>query len=239
MSMVWPCPLTVDAYASMGRAVRVPRPECPSCLVPVVFWSGYWRHVRRRERERKIFIPRVRCRACGVTHAMLPAFVLVRRLDAAEPVGAVIGQVACGACGVRRAAAAAGVPHTTARGWVRRFAARAGELAVSFSALAAELGGEVVRPLPDRLRSAVVAVGAAFTAAAGLGGAGTVAVRLRRDRREPAGRQRILALPDDRQAAFHASQELMTRTGAMTPAGGVVPGWMRRCGRRSRCTGGR
>ena len=46
MSIVWPCPLTVDAYASMGRAVKVPRPQCPSCLVPVVFWSGYWRHVR-------------------------------------------------------------------------------------------------------------------------------------------------------------------------------------------------
>ena len=96
MSMVWPCPLTVDAYASLGRAVRAPRPECPSCSSPVVFWSGYWRHVRRRERERKIFIPRVRCRACGVTHALLPAFVLVRRLDAAEPVGAVIGKVAGG-----------------------------------------------------------------------------------------------------------------------------------------------
>ena len=102
MSMVWPCPLTVDAYASMGRAVKVPRPECPSCLVPVVFWSGYWRHVRWRGRERKIFIPRVRCRACGVTHALLPAFVLARRLDAAEPAGAVIGQVAGG--GVRGAA---------------------------------------------------------------------------------------------------------------------------------------
>jgi hypothetical protein len=138
--------------------------------VPVVFWSGYWRHVRRQERERKIFIPRVRCRACGVSHALLPAFVLARRLDAAEPVGAVIGQVAGGACGVRRAAAAAGVPHTTARGWVRRFTARAVELAVSFSALAVELGGEVVRPLPDRLRSAVAAIGAAFTAAAGLPG---------------------------------------------------------------------
>ena len=136
MSMVWPCPLTVDAYASMGRAVVVPRPECPSCLVPVVFWSGYWRHVRRQERERKIFIPRVRCRACGV----------------------------------RPAAAAAGVPYTTARGWVRRFAARAGELAVSFSALAVELGGEVVRPVLDRLRWAVAAIGAAFTAAAGLPG---------------------------------------------------------------------
>src|SRR6516225_6107835 len=153
MSRVWLCPLTVDAYASMGRAVRVPRPACPSCLVPVGCWSGYWRHGRRQ--------PRVRCRVCGVTHALLPAFVLARRLDAAEPVGAVIGQVAGGACGVRGAAAAAGVPYTTARGWVRRFAARAGELAVSFSALAVELGGEVVRPVLDRLRWAVAASGAA------------------------------------------------------------------------------
>jgi hypothetical protein len=71
---------------------------------------------------------------------------------------------------VRPAAAAAGVPHTTARGWVRRFAARAGDLAVSFSALAVELGGEVVRLFPDPLRSAVMAIGAAFTAAAGLPG---------------------------------------------------------------------
>jgi hypothetical protein len=171
MSMVWPCPLAVDAYASMGRAVQVPRPQCPSCLVPVVFWSGYWRHVRWQQGlERKIFIRRVRCRGCGVTHALLPAFALARRLDAADTAGAVIGQVAAGACGVRPAAAAAGVPYTTARGWVRRFAARAAGLAVSFSALAAELGGEVVRPLPDPLRSAVAAISAAFTAAAGLPG---------------------------------------------------------------------
>ena len=170
MSMVWPCPLTAGAYALMGRAVRVPRPRCPSCSSPVVFWSGYWRHVRWQQRERKIFIPRVRCRGCGVSHALLPAFVLARRLDAAESAGLVIGQVAAGAYGVRPAAAAAGVPHTTARGWVRRFAARAGELAVSFAALAAELGGQVVRPLPGLLRSAVAAIGAGFAAAAGLPG---------------------------------------------------------------------
>src|SRR5437762_11591778 len=126
MSMVWPCPLTVGAYASMGRAVKVPRPECPSCLGPVVFWSGYWRHVRRRERERKIFIPRVRCRGCGVSHARLLAFVLGRRLDAAESGGLVIGQVAAGALGVRRGAAAGGVGVAPAGGWGRRLAEGAG-----------------------------------------------------------------------------------------------------------------
>jgi Domain of unknown function (DUF6431) len=172
MSIVWPCPLGVDEYAASGRAVRVPRPVCPSCLGPVVFWSGYWRHVRQSGRCWKVFVPRVRCRGCGVTHAVLPAFVLAWRLDAAEAAGAVISEVACGACGVRRAADAAGVPHTTARGWVRRFAARAGELAVSFSALAVELGGEVVRPAGPPSRLAVAAVGAAFAAAAALPGWG-------------------------------------------------------------------
>jgi hypothetical protein len=105
-----------------------------------------------------------------VTHALLPAFVLAWRLDVVESAGAVIGQVAGGACGVRPAAVAAGVPYTTARGWARRFAGRAGELAVGFSALCAELGGEVVRPQLDRCRFAVEAIGAAFTAAAGLPG---------------------------------------------------------------------
>src|SRR5579875_1856904 len=170
MSMVWPCPLTVDAYVLLGRAVRVPRPVCPSCSSPVVFWSGYWRHVRWQGRCRKIFIPRVRCRGCGMTHALLPAFALAWRLDVVESAGAVIGQVAGGGCGVRPAAAAAGVPHTTARGWVRRFSGRAGELAVSFSALAGELGGGALRPLPGPLRWAVAAVGAGFGAAAGLPG---------------------------------------------------------------------
>ncbi len=115
-------------------------------------------------------MPRLRCGRCRVSHALLPAFALAWRLDAAEAVGAVIARVAAGACGVRPAAAAAGVPHTTARGWARRFSARAGELAVSFSALAVELGGEVVRPLPDPLRWAVAAIGAGFAAAAGLPG---------------------------------------------------------------------
>lgn len=170
MSIVWPCPLAVDEYAQMGRGVSVPRPDCPSCLAPAVFWSGYWRYVRSGLSERKIFIPRVRCGRCGVTHAVLPAFVLARRLDAAESAGAVIGRVAAGASGVLPAAAAAGVPHATARGLVRRFRSRAGELAVSFAALAAELGGEVLVPGPDRLRDAVAAIGAAFTAAAALPG---------------------------------------------------------------------
>ncbi len=169
MSIVWPCLLTVEEYASAGRRVEVPRPDCPGCSGRVVFWGGYWRHVRLQGRCRKVFVPRVWCRVCRATDALLPAFALARRLDAAEGVGGVIVEVA-GGRGVRPAAARAQVPHTTARGWVRRFAARSGELAVSFSALAAELGGDGPGPLEPPCRLAVAAIGAAFAAAAGLPG---------------------------------------------------------------------
>ncbi len=170
MAIVWPCPLPVDAYVAAGREVEVPRPVCPSCAGPLVFWSGYWRHVRAAGRCRKMFVPRVRCAPCRVSHALLPAFVLAWRLDAAETVGMVIGEVAGGAGGVRPAAARADVPHTTARGWVRRFTGRSGELGVAFAALAVDLGGEAIRPPAEAGRFALAAITAAFDAASALPG---------------------------------------------------------------------
>jgi transposase-like protein len=149
VAMVWPCPLPVDAYAQAGRRVGFPRPDCPSCRVPMTFWSGYRRHVRAAGRCRKVFVPRLRCGRCRVSHALLPGFVLAWRLDVVETVGAVIAEVAGGRCGVRPAAERAGVPYTTARGWVRRFAAGA-----------PRIGG----------RFALAAMGAAFAAASALPG---------------------------------------------------------------------
>ncbi len=170
MAIVWPCPLPVDVYVAAGRRVEFPRPECPSCRGPMVFWSGYRRHVRAAGRCQKVFVPRVRCGRCRVSHALLPAFVLAWRLDAAEVIGAVLAQVAGGASGVRPAAARLGIPYTTARGWVRRFTARAPELGVAFAALAVELGGEPVRPVAGAGRFGLAAIGAAFAAACGLPG---------------------------------------------------------------------
>jgi hypothetical protein len=170
VAIVWPCPLPVDAYVAAGRDVKFPRPDCPSCAGPLMFWSGYRRHVRVAGRCWKIFVPRVRCTPCRVSHALLPAFTLAWRLDVAETVGAVIGQVTGGVCGVRPAAARLEVPYTTARGWVRRFRARAPELGTGFAALAVELGGEAICPVAEAGRFALAAIGAAFAAAAGLPG---------------------------------------------------------------------
>src|SRR5260370_28123680 len=118
MAIVWPCPLTVDAYADAGREAAVPRPDCPSCAGPVVFWSGYRRYVRAAGRCRKIFIRRVRCGPCGVSHALLPAFALAWRLDTAGVIGTALAGVAGGGAG-RPAAGPAGGAYTTVRGVCR------------------------------------------------------------------------------------------------------------------------
>ena len=170
MVMVWPCTLTVDVYVAAGREVEFPRPPCPACAGPLVFWSGYRRWLRAADRCWRIFVPRLRCGPCAVTHALLPAFVLAWRLDQVETIGSVIALVAGGRCGVRPAADRAGVPYTTARGWVRWFRGRALVLGTAFAALAAELGGEPMSPAADPGRFAVAAAGAAFAAASALPG---------------------------------------------------------------------
>jgi hypothetical protein len=90
---------------------------------------------------------------------------LVGRLDVVETVGAVIEEVADGRAGVRPPAERLGVPHTTARGWWRRFKAGAARLAVAFSALAVDLGGVAVAPLGHLGGWFLAAVAAAWQAA--------------------------------------------------------------------------
>ena len=234
MAIVWPCLLPVDGYVAAGREVPFPRPECPSCSGSLVFWSGYWRHIRAAGRCRKIFVPRLRCGPCRVTHALLPAFVLAWRLDVVEVVGGVIGKVAGGVCGVRPAAAGLGIPYTTARGWVRRFGARGPELGVAFAALAAELGGEPVCPAADPRGFALAAIGAAFGAAAGL--PGWLAVGLWRFASSVSGGRLI--------AANTISPYLIVGSRRFMPPVPSLPherrnAWTVRGRKRSHCTAGR
>ncbi|MDA8283810.1 MAG: DUF6431 domain-containing protein [Actinomycetota bacterium] len=169
MAIVWPCSTAVDAYAAAGRDVEVPKAACPACSAPMGSWSGYFRFVRHDGAVHRVFIPRGICPPCSTTHALLPAFCLRNRLDSTETIGGVIEAVAS-AGGVRPAARRHDVPHTTARGWVRLFAARAQRVAVAFAALGVELGGEVEKPPRDLLRAALGAIAAAYDAATALPG---------------------------------------------------------------------
>jgi len=165
MSIVWPCPLSVDAYVAAGRDVEFPRPDCPSCSLPMTFWSGYRRPVREAGLCHQIFVPRLRCGRCAVTHVLLPCFVLAGRLDVVETIGTVLEEVVDGPGGVRPAAARADVFHATARSWLRRFSDRALRIGVSFAALCVELGGDAIAPFTEPARYAISAIRAAFAAA--------------------------------------------------------------------------
>src|SRR6201987_1551460 len=62
---------------------------------------------------------RARCASCGVTHVLLPAWLLARRCDGTAVIGDMLARAARGQ-GFRSIAAATGVPEGTVRGRLRR-----------------------------------------------------------------------------------------------------------------------
>lgn len=140
ITIVWPCAMDVESYEAAGKKVGRLRRACPDCRGPLIFWSGYRRFVRGRERVHRIWIPRCRCRVCARSHALIPSFVLIRRYDPAGVIGAALARSVSG-IGMRTVAATLDLPHTTVRGWRWRFRARAPVLAAGFGSLAVALGG--------------------------------------------------------------------------------------------------
>lgn len=136
--IVWPCRLDVSTYAALGRDVNPPRPPCPRCGGPTGPWSGYLRHLRDAGLHR-IFVPRVRCRRCGATAALLPWFVTPYRWDTVDVIGQALERSAAGE-GVRRIAATLARPETTVREWCRRFGRVATDLAATLLAAAVRIG---------------------------------------------------------------------------------------------------
>lgn len=87
------------------------------------------------------------CAGCGATHVLLAVDGFVRRRDLAEVIGEALVAKAAGA-GFRRIARRLGVPPDTVRGWLRRFAARAGEVREFFTRLAHGLGTDLRKVEP-------------------------------------------------------------------------------------------
>jgi len=169
-AIVWPTSLSVDEYAAAGRDVVVPRQNCPDCAKPMIFWSWYSRTVRDSD-DRRIWVRRCRCVPCAVSHALLPAFCLLRRLYSVEVIGpAVVAIVAGGA--THQVAEAAGFPYTTTRDWRRRHRDRASTLAAGFAALSVELGAVLPRLASVAERASLEALGCAWAAARARFGSG-------------------------------------------------------------------
>ena len=144
--------------------------SCPGCGGRL----GGWGHASRRPvftagRVAVAVRPRrARCAGCGVTHVLLPAWLLARRCDGTSVIGDMLARAARGQ-GFRGIAAASGVPEGTVRGRLRRFRASAGRVREFFTRLAGALAVDPVPldPAGSPLADAVVAVAAAAAAAAG------------------------------------------------------------------------
>jgi len=157
---------------------------CLSCGGVLARWGhGRLRRVRlpgeqdgEQDRHVELVPRRSRCRECGATHVLLPAWCLARRADAGEVIGLALEAKAAGA-GHRVIAARLGRPASTVRGWLRAFAARAEQVRSVFTALAAALVTDPPLPAPagPGIADAVAAVAAAAAAAAAVPGVGTVA----------------------------------------------------------------
>ena len=156
---------------------------CPLCGGVLARWGyGAERRVRLRagpdgKDGHVVLVPRrSRCRECGATHVLLPAWCLARRADAAGVIGLALEAKAAGA-GHRVIAARLGRPASTVRGWLRALARRAERIRSVFTALAAGLVTDPPLPAPagSPVADAVAAVAAAAAAAARVPGVGTVA----------------------------------------------------------------
>lgn len=168
-------PSEVEPMLAGGVGPALPgEARCPGCGGELRgFWWGYERTVRLpRCRLVRLRVGRSVCRGCGGTHALLPSFVVPRRLDAVPVIGAALELAAAGG-GHRPIAASLLLPATTVRGWLRRARARAGLVASRLWRLAQELGALAPRPPPgERPLAALVRAAAAAqeAAAARLGG---------------------------------------------------------------------
>src|SRR4051794_26756266 len=124
-------------------------------------WSGYWRWVRGPGTE-QLWIRRGRCSRCLHSHALLPDFLLERRLDEVEVIGQALALGIVGRLGMRRVANHFGVPMTTVRDWRRRFRLRAPALATALVAVAVHLDPAAVLLNTDGETAALEALGATW-----------------------------------------------------------------------------
>jgi hypothetical protein len=139
---------------------------CPSCRGVL----GPWGHARERvlrcwSGDRRLRPRRARCGGCLGTHVLLPDVALSRRQDEVSVIGAAIEAHVAGV-GCRRIAARLGAYADTVRGWLRRFAERAGLVREHFTRLAVALDPELgpIAPAESVVADALEAIAIAARA---------------------------------------------------------------------------
>jgi hypothetical protein len=150
------------SYVAAGKQIAVPAQSCPACQRRLTWWAGYWRWARGLGTQR-LWIRRGRCSRCRRSHALLPDFLLERRLDEVEVIGLALALSIASSLGMRPVAERLGVSMTTARDWRRRFRVNALVLATALVALAVHLDpAPVLLSETDHERAALEALGATW-----------------------------------------------------------------------------
>lgn len=161
MKIVGTDPLEVE------RALLAGELGCPDCAGRLYPWGwARWRVLRCGEVVLRHRARRSRCTSCAVTHVLISADSLLRRRDGVEVIGAALVAKASGS-GHRRVAEMLGLPVSTVRGWLRRFAVNAGMVRVWFTVLAHDLDPLLgpIGPAGSVVGDAVEAIGVAARAA--------------------------------------------------------------------------
>jgi hypothetical protein len=162
MLMVEPDPARVESRLRAGEY------RCPPCGGELRPWGfGASRRLRRVGEVIGLRPRRSRCASCLVTHVLLPTIALLRRRDVAEVIGTALSSRFAEGSSREKVARAAGVHGDTARGWMRRFAARAEEIRALFTSFAHRLDASL-GPITARgsgPSDALEAIGAAAMAA--------------------------------------------------------------------------
>ena len=159
--------LTVEADADrVEERLRSGGLFCPFCSGVLAGW-GFARPRRLRGVDGLVLLRprRAVCTGCGRTQVLLPVIGLSRRADVVEVIGASLVAKAAG-WGHRQIAVLLGRPAATVRGWLRRFAGRAGSVRAAFTALAVDVDAGTALPLASGtgFADAVAAVLAATVA---------------------------------------------------------------------------
>ena len=110
-------PARVAAAITSGKL----RCHCSGRLRRWGYARGRW--VRDRSHSERLRPHRARCVVCQRTHVILPDWVLLRRLDRVEIIGAALTASAKGRS-FRTISGELALPPTTVRDWIRRFVTR-------------------------------------------------------------------------------------------------------------------
>ena len=142
------------------------RLACPSCSGVLGPWGHARERVLRCRSGNGLLRPRrARCRGCSGTHVLLPQLALARRQDEVAVIGQAIEAKVAGD-GFRRIAARLGAYPETVRGWLRRFASRAGLIRAHFTRCAVMLdpGIGAIMPAGSGVADALEAIAIAARA---------------------------------------------------------------------------